>query len=111
MDDRVESLPSPEARLLCNPAVSGNDGGHDCNPRTLAAAGAVLVGRLEGCADGRARCRANLQESLAAADAFVEALRTRIDEHIGAGGRRRSNMNSARNRMIATKRGTGAKAR
>ena len=86
MDDRVESLPSPEARLLCNPAVSGNDGGHDCNPRTLAAAGAVLVGRLEGCADGRARCRANLQESLAAADAFVEALRTRIDEHIGAGG-------------------------
>ena len=38
-DDRVENLPSPAARLACNPTVSGNDGGHDCNPRTLAAAG------------------------------------------------------------------------
>jgi len=86
MDDRVESLPSPAARLACNPAVSGNDGGHDCNPRTLAARGAVLLGRLEGCADGRVHCRDDLRESLAAADAFVAGLLERIDEHIRAGG-------------------------
>ena len=86
MDDRVESLPGPAARLACNPAVSGNDGGHDCNPRTLAAQGAVLLGRLEGCADGRVHCRGDLHESLAAGDAFVAGLLERIDEHTRAAG-------------------------
>ena len=86
MDDRVESLPSPAARLACNPAVSGNDGGHDCNPRTLAAQGAVLLGRLEGCADGRLHCRVDLHESLAAGDAFVTGLLERIDGHIREAG-------------------------
>ena len=86
MDDRVESLPSPEARLACNPAVSGNDDGHDCNPRTLAAAGAILVGRVEGCADGRVRCGPGLHEALANGDAFAAAFRTRVDEHVTAQG-------------------------
>jgi hypothetical protein len=36
MDDTVETLPSPAARLGCNPALSGNDGGRDCHPRWLA---------------------------------------------------------------------------
>ena len=86
MDDRVENLPSPAARLACNPAVSGNDGGHDCNARTLAANGAVLLGRLEGCAGPRIRCREDLHESLAAGDAFVAGLLARVDEHIRAEG-------------------------
>jgi putative flavoprotein involved in K+ transport len=86
MDDRVEGLPSPAARLLCNPTVSGDGGGHDCNPRTLAAEGAVLLGRLAGCADGRAQCHGDLHESLAAGDAFVAGLLERIDEHIGTFG-------------------------
>ena len=38
VDDTVEDLPSPSARLTCNPPVSGNDGGHDCNPRWLGTA-------------------------------------------------------------------------
>jgi putative flavoprotein involved in K+ transport len=86
MDDLVESLPSAEARLLCNPTVSGNDGGHDCNPRTLAAAGAVLLGRLEGCADGVAVLGPGLQECIAAGDGFVRTLRQRIDDHVRAAG-------------------------
>jgi putative flavoprotein involved in K+ transport len=86
MDDRVESLPAPEARLACNPAVSGNDGGHDCNPRTLAAKGAVLVGRVEDCAGSRVRLGSGLAESLAAGDAFVEMIRGRVDELVAARG-------------------------
>jgi len=86
MDDRVESLPSPAARLLCNPAVSGNDGGHDCNPRTLAAQGAVLLGRLEGGAGDRLTFGSGLHESLAAGDAFAAAIRTQVDEHVRANG-------------------------
>jgi putative flavoprotein involved in K+ transport len=85
-DDRVESLPSPAARLACNPTVSGNDGGHDCNPRTLAAAGAVLLGRIERCEDGIAHTSPELAETLAAGDAFVEQLRTRAEEHIRSSG-------------------------
>jgi putative flavoprotein involved in K+ transport len=33
LDETVDSLPSPAARLGCNPPISGNDGGHDCHPR------------------------------------------------------------------------------
>ena len=66
--------------------MSGNDGGHDCNPRTLAAAGAVLLGRIERCAHGVAYAAPGLEESLAAGDTFVEQLRTRAEEHIRANG-------------------------
>jgi putative flavoprotein involved in K+ transport len=86
MDDRVESLDSPAMRLLCNPTVSGNDGGHDCNPRTLAAAGATLLGRLEGCEHGTVRVGPGLGETLAAGDGFVGMLRKRVDEHVRAEG-------------------------
>ncbi len=50
MDQTVDTLPSPAARLACNAPVSGNDGGHDCNPVWLEERGAILVGRLRGCA-------------------------------------------------------------
>jgi putative flavoprotein involved in K+ transport len=85
-DDRVESLPSPAARLACNPTVSGNDGGHDCNPRTLATGGAVLLGRVERCEHDVAYAATGIDESLAAGDAFAEQLRTRVEEHIRANG-------------------------
>jgi putative flavoprotein involved in K+ transport len=85
-DDRVEDLPSPAARLGCNPTASGNDGGHDCNPRTLSAAGAVLAGRVLRCEDGTVYTGPGLAESLEAGDAFVARLRGLVDEHIRANG-------------------------
>jgi putative flavoprotein involved in K+ transport len=85
-DDRVENLTSPAARLGCNPSASGTDGGHDCNPRTLAALGAVLTGRLERCEHGVVYAAPGLEESLAAGDAFAERLRTQADEHVAATG-------------------------
>ena len=46
LDETVSELPSPRARLGCNPRVSGNDGGPDCHPRSLERRGARLVGRV-----------------------------------------------------------------
>lgn len=85
-DDTVESLPSPAARLMCNPPVSGNDGGHDCNPRWLARRGAILLGRVEGIEDGIARIGHGLEESLAFGDEFVANVRRRMDEYVRAAG-------------------------
>ena len=51
LDDRVEDLPEPGARLWGNVQASGHDGGHDLHYRTLHAMGVTLVGHLVG-ADG-----------------------------------------------------------
>jgi putative flavoprotein involved in K+ transport len=85
-DDTADALPTPAARLACNPAVSGNDGGHDCNPRWLARRGAILLGRLERIGDGVAELGATLEEALAIGDAFLSNFKRRVDEYV-AGAR------------------------
>jgi putative flavoprotein involved in K+ transport len=85
-DQTVDSLPSPEARLACNPAVSGDHGGHDCNPRRLAQQGAVLAGRLEGIERHRVVFASDLDENLAKGNEFVANMVSRIDEHTRATG-------------------------
>jgi putative flavoprotein involved in K+ transport len=85
-DQTVESLPSPDARLACNPAVSGDDGGHDCNPRWLADRGAVLCGRLTAIDKHRVVFASDLDDNLAKGDEFVRALVARIDKHARAAG-------------------------
>ena len=82
IDDTLDALPSPAARLMCNPPVSGNDGGHDCNPRWLAERGAMLLGRIEGVDGTSLRIGPGLNESLAFGDDFVETFERRIDEHV-----------------------------
>ena len=83
-DETVDTLPSPAARLACNPPVSGNDGGHDCNPRWLARRGAALLGRLEGFQGRTARFASDLAENLARGDEFVAAFERKVDEYVSA---------------------------
>jgi putative flavoprotein involved in K+ transport len=85
-DETVDTLPSPAARLTCNPPVSGNDGGHDCNPRWLAARGAVLLGRVDGVSGHTVRIAEGLSESLAFGDEFLATFRRRVDDCIAATG-------------------------
>lgn len=85
-DDTVDSLPSPTARLTCNPPVSGNDGGHDCNPRSLARRGAILVGRIEGIEEGVVRIGRGLEESLAHGEEFEANFKRRVDDFVRATG-------------------------
>ena len=62
----LADLPSPAARLISNPLVTGRAGGHDLNLRTLGALGVQLAGRVEA-ADGE---RIAFRDDLAASVAF-----------------------------------------
>ena len=48
MDRTPDTLPSPAARLVGNPQLSGHGGGHDLNFRTLHEKGIELLGRFAG---------------------------------------------------------------
>jgi putative flavoprotein involved in K+ transport len=85
-DDTVDSLPSPAARLTCNPPVSGNEGGHDCNPRSLARRGAILVGRIEGIDEVVVRIGRGLEESLANGDEFEATFKRRVNDYVRTTG-------------------------
>jgi putative flavoprotein involved in K+ transport len=82
-EETVDKLPSPAARLACNPITSGNDDGHDLNPRTLAADGVVLVGRIARVDGARLGFADDLHQNLANGDEFVANLNARIDEAAG----------------------------
>ena len=84
LDQTVDTLTAPNALIACNPAVSGTEGGHDCNPLTLMARGAVPVGRLEGFGDGRALFAGDLAANIAKGIEFEAGLRRAFDEHAGA---------------------------
>jgi putative flavoprotein involved in K+ transport len=86
MDETVDTLPSPAARLMCNPPISGNDGGHDCHPRWLAERGAILVGRLRHFEGANAFFAPDLEESLAWGDQILDDLLGKLDRYILASG-------------------------
>jgi putative flavoprotein involved in K+ transport len=86
MDQTVDTLESPAALDACNPALSGTEGGHDCNPVTLAARGVALAGRLEGFRGGRAQLAGDLRENLAKGFGFEAQLRQSLDDYIRAAG-------------------------
>jgi putative flavoprotein involved in K+ transport len=68
LDQRLDELPSPAARLFANIVTSGRDGGHDLHLRTLHAMGVVLTGHLEGAEGRTARFAPDLLESVAWGD-------------------------------------------
>jgi putative flavoprotein involved in K+ transport len=81
-DQTVDTLPSPAARLVCNPPVSGNDGGHDCNPVWLEERGAVLAGRLGDVRGHTLEFASDLDDSLAFGRQFLDELLTRFDDYV-----------------------------
>jgi putative flavoprotein involved in K+ transport len=83
----VADLPSPAARLECNPHCSGKDGGHDIRLRDLARRGLRLHGRLESASGTRVTFSDDLAERLAFADAwFDRELKPLFDAFIAATG-------------------------
>jgi putative flavoprotein involved in K+ transport len=80
VDQTVDTLPSPAARLACNAPVSGNDGGHDCNPLWLEERGAILLGRLQDVHGHTAIAATDLAESLAFGAGKLAELITLIED-------------------------------
>ena len=85
-DETPAVLPSPRARISGNVAVSGTNGGRDCNPLVLERAGARLYGRFEGFESGRAVFAPDLEASLEFGSSFDRKFRLRCDEYARAEG-------------------------
>ena len=82
----VEQLPSPAARFMCNPLLSGADGGHDIHLRDLGRRGVRLHGHLEAADDGDLVFSDDLPERLAMVGAgFRQRLQPMLDAYIAAG--------------------------
>ena len=69
LEQAVEDLPSPLARLAANFQTTGRDRGRDLNYRTLLADGVTLTGHLLGAGESTIRFAADLDESVAWGDA------------------------------------------
>jgi len=68
LDDGVDELPSPAARLGANLQASGQGGGHDLHYRTLQRMGVTLLGHFLGAEGQRGLFAADLGESVAFGD-------------------------------------------
>jgi putative flavoprotein involved in K+ transport len=83
----VGQLPSPAARFMCNPLVSGADGGHDIHLRDLGRQGVRLHGHLEGADDGELTFSDDLPERLGVVErTFYQRMRPMFDAYIAAAG-------------------------
>jgi putative flavoprotein involved in K+ transport len=79
MDRTPDKLPSPAARLVGNPQLSGHGGGHDLNYRTLHERGVELVGRFVGAEGSTIHFAADLAGSVDFGDARWAEVRGFID--------------------------------
>ena len=86
MDQTVDTLPTPAARLAGNPSITGTEGGHDLHPRVLASMGVVVVGRFLGVDGGILSFAGDVEETLRADDEIPAKLCDRIDEFIATHG-------------------------
>ncbi|MBP1234570.1 putative flavoprotein involved in K+ transport [Arthrobacter sp. PvP102] len=83
----VGQLPSPAARFMCNPLVSGSAGGHDIHLRDLGRKGVRLHGHLEAADDGELTFSDDLPERLGVVErTFHQRMRPMFDAYIAAAG-------------------------
>jgi putative flavoprotein involved in K+ transport len=85
-DAPLSSLPSPLARLAANPQLTGHDGGHDLNYRTLQAMGVQLLGHLAAVDGNRAVFEPDLGESVAIGDSRYRELRQALADQLASRG-------------------------
>jgi putative flavoprotein involved in K+ transport len=86
MDETVDTLPSPEARLACNPTIASDDVSHLVGPHRLAREGVTLVGRVETVDEQRAVIRPDAKQRLTEAAEFLVTYKQRVDDHVRAHG-------------------------
>jgi putative flavoprotein involved in K+ transport len=85
-DRTVGELPSARAKFAGKPHISGTRGGHTLNLHQFARDGVVLLGRLQGIADGIVRLAPDLHDNLARTDQHEAAFTTAVDAYVAATG-------------------------
>ena len=86
MDQTVDKLPSPKARLRGNPQASGKDGGHSLNLHQFVRDGVKLFGHIAGTQNGKVMFSPDLKENLAKVDQAEKDIIGMTDRYIQANG-------------------------
>jgi putative flavoprotein involved in K+ transport len=82
----VDQLPSRRAKFAGKPHISGTRGGHSLDLHQFARDGVVLLGHLEGVADGRIKLAPDLHDNLAKADQHATDFAKAVDAYVEATG-------------------------
>jgi len=85
-DRTVDQLPSARAKFAGKPHISGTRGGHTLNLHQFARDGVVLLGHLQGVADGSIALAPDLHENLAKADQHETDFTKAVDAYVAATG-------------------------
>jgi putative flavoprotein involved in K+ transport len=85
-DQTVDKLPSPKARFVGNPQVSGKNGGHSLNLHQFARDGVHLLGHIAGAQNEKVMFSPDLKENLAKVDKAEKDIIGMIDRYIEANG-------------------------
>ena len=78
----VDDLPSPSAKFMGSPHLSGTKGGHSLNLHQFARDGVILLGRLQGATNGKITLAPDLSDNLAKADNFELEMVKMVDGYI-----------------------------
>ena len=82
IEQPVDALPDPAARLAANILATGHGGGHDLHLRTLRAMGVTLTGHFLGASDHEARFAPDLGASVAWGDERYHQLMDLVRKHV-----------------------------
>lgn len=82
----LDTLPSPKARLIGNPHLSGKDGGHSLNLHQFVRDGVTLLGHILGVQNGNLTFKPDLKENLAKTDKAEKDIVATIDKYIEENG-------------------------
>jgi len=85
-DQRVENLPSPNAKFRANPQVSGRNGGKALNLHQFARDGAILLGHVLDGNGHHIQLAPDLKENLTRSDDFEKEIIRMIDNYIEKSG-------------------------
>jgi len=85
-DQTLGDLEDSRMALMAQPQISGTKGGHTVSLQALERMGATLLGRLQGCANGRMQFADNLAENISFADQVSAKFRGMIEGYIAKQG-------------------------
>jgi putative flavoprotein involved in K+ transport len=86
LEQTMDKLPSPKARLGGNPHLSGKNGGHSLNFHQFARDGVKLLGHMAGAQNGKVMFSPDLKENLAKVDKAEKDIIGMIDRYIQTSG-------------------------